>query len=143
MNALLDKLLYVLLKIYLAPKREKKFWEYVEKKNKAKESRECSLETKKDLSKLTRNAKRNILREERYRRDKYIAKSKHDPTNEKKWIEKVQKSSQRLLNYKKDMFVKVRIYIYIIMFISFLFINISLNTHNNRQINRKLKADQM
>lgn len=113
MNALLDKLLYVLLKIHLAPKREKKFWEYVEKKNKAKESRECSLETKKDLSKLTRNAKRNILREERYRRDKYIAKSKHDPTNEKKWIEKVQKSSQRLLNYKKDMFVKVRIYIYI------------------------------
>ncbi|KAI8376924.1 hypothetical protein BD560DRAFT_59325 [Blakeslea trispora] len=117
-NILLDKLLLVLLRIHLAPTREKKHQEYIKSmKNASKERKdEAAKESKTKAGHPTnwfpllhQSRRRLIVRKERYRLAKYRQKSKSSSSAymKQKWEARAQKSEKRIATYTKALETKV------------------------------------
>ncbi|KAI8385681.1 hypothetical protein BD560DRAFT_384060, partial [Blakeslea trispora] len=117
-NILLDKLLLVLLRIHLAPTREKKHQEFIKSmKNASKERKhEAAKGSKAEAGHPTnwfpllhQSRRRLIVRKERYRLAKYRQKSKSSSSAymKQKWEARAQKSEERVATYTKALETKV------------------------------------
>ncbi|GAA5808079.1 hypothetical protein MFLAVUS_001461, partial [Mucor flavus] len=113
LNSLLNCLLRVLLNIHLAPIRETKLKDFVQKK---KLEREEKLKCNKDLTMsdypriqkenisvifMSRNNRRSLFKNEIKRREKYIKKSKKDYANASKWLQRAERCNERIKTYSE------------------------------------------
>ncbi|GAA5799471.1 hypothetical protein HPULCUR_004887 [Helicostylum pulchrum] len=111
LNNLLNRLLRVLLKIYLALIRKKKLKDFVEKKKlKREEKLKCNKDLtmsnypsipKKNISLIhkSRNSRRSLFKNEIKRRDKYIKKSTEDRANAPEWRKRAERYNERIKTY--------------------------------------------
>jgi hypothetical protein len=104
-NKLLGKLLDVLLRIHLVPTREQKYQEWVaKKKTDREESKNTSKITsdKTDFWCLSRNQKRDIIRSELYKFQKYQTKhvTSTAPDRQNKWFTRKNRSEARIQFFK-------------------------------------------
>jgi hypothetical protein len=108
MNKLLNKLIEVLLKVHLAPTRERKYREHI-----AKKRQESQFKTKNggneawsfinsmDFGSLSRNEKRDIIRSEEYKKAKN--QKKYDSGKGTKWLQKKMRNEERISFFKSKM----------------------------------------
>lgn len=101
---LLNRLLQVLLKIHLAPMREKKYKEDVAKKIQEKENmKQTALATSVKLANKSRNSRRRVFKDERKRAEIYEQKANVYPEEHEKWEKKAERSRERLNKYKETL----------------------------------------
>ncbi|KAI8328094.1 hypothetical protein EDC96DRAFT_80498 [Choanephora cucurbitarum] len=116
-NILLDKLLLVLLRIHLAPTRERKHQEFIKSmKNASKERKDQAAKGSKTEADyptnwfllLHQSIRRLIVRKERYRLAKYRQKSNKSSSADmkQKWEARAQKSEKRIATYIKALETK-------------------------------------
>jgi hypothetical protein len=139
MNSLLD----VLLRVHLAPNREAKYRSYIQKKaeERLKKDSQQSIDDNNRISTfadLPRNARRNIVRGEEYKKKRYEVKIKRKPEESHKWKAKADMCQERIDGYK--MAVLVRYLIFVLQYIdneTFLFHRLG---KSKRAIQQELRA---
>jgi hypothetical protein len=89
-NKLFDKSVEVLLRIHLAPKRERNYIEMLQRKKEELLQKKSNDSNKMaGYENLTRNQRRNLLRTDLYKRKKYQRKYENKSGNREQWMKKI------------------------------------------------------
>ncbi|RCH82304.1 hypothetical protein CU097_003953 [Rhizopus azygosporus] len=97
----LNRVLIILLRIHLAPKRERRKIEELTKKKSEKAKNTDKAPTKIKLANKSYNTRKRLFKNEKKKRETYIRKSRNDKINELKWKYKATKCQMRVSKYEE------------------------------------------
>ncbi|CEG68496.1 hypothetical protein RMATCC62417_04746 [Rhizopus microsporus] len=99
----LNRVLIVLLRIHLAPKRERRKIEKLTKKESEKAKNNDKAPTKIKLANKSYNIRKRSFKNEKKKRETYIRKSRNDKINELKWKYKATGCQMRISKYEETL----------------------------------------
>ncbi|KAI9262799.1 hypothetical protein EDC94DRAFT_607444 [Helicostylum pulchrum] len=103
---LLNNLLQVLLKIHLAPTRERRYKDFIAQKKQEKIERHG---TSQKLVKKSRSSLRRFLKKERAKQEYYQQKVSQDHEQRSVWEEKVVTCKQRILDFEENTMKEIQV----------------------------------
>ncbi|RCH94090.1 hypothetical protein CU097_013462 [Rhizopus azygosporus] len=99
----LNRVLIVLLRIHLAPKRERRKIEKLTKKKSEKAKNTDKASTKIKLANKSYNTRKKLFKNEKKKREAYIRRSRNDKINELKWKYKATECKMCISKYEETL----------------------------------------